>query len=89
MLRYFSVGLVGLSLISASALAQDKAAPNHNVGDPNERICEKMTVVGSRLAVKTVCATRAEWAERKREDRDITEQAQKGRYCSAEGGAQC
>jgi hypothetical protein len=46
------------------------------VSDPNEMVCEQMTVVGSRLAKKRVCATRAEWEAKRREDRSQTEKAQ-------------
>lgn len=45
--------------------------------DPNERICENQSVVGSRLATRRVCATRAEWAERRRLDRDAIDQGQR------------
>ena len=62
---------------AAPAAAQDKkVAPNHNVGDPNERICEKITPVGSRLASKRFCGTRAEWADRKLQDKQALEKAQ-------------
>lgn len=77
MLKRVAVTLIGLSFVSTAGLAQKTVAPNHNVGDPNERICEKLTMVGSRLAVKTVCATRAEWAEKKQQDREAVERAQK------------
>jgi hypothetical protein len=80
---------VGLAMLSTPALAQKSKAPNDNVGDPNERICENITLTGSRLAVKRFCGTRAEWAERRRQDRDVTEQVQKGRHCQSQGGAQC
>src|SRR5438477_8428552 len=30
--------------------------------DPSQRICEDITQVGSRLATKRICATRAEWS---------------------------
>jgi hypothetical protein len=46
--------------------------------DPNEKICEKQTVVGSRLATRRVCATRAEWAEKRRLDREAVDGAQRG-----------
>jgi hypothetical protein len=39
--------------------------------DPNEKICETWQVLGSRLAVRRVCATRAEWADRRLRERDI------------------
>jgi len=44
--------------------------------DPNERICEKQTMLGSRLTTRRVCGTRAEWEEKRRLDRDAIEKAQ-------------
>lgn len=89
MLKRISVGAaLSLSLLAAPVLAQTQpaqapaskkqVAPNHNVGDPNERICENITPIGSRLATKRFCGTRAEWADRKRQDREALEAAQKG-----------
>ena len=84
--RVFIGTVLSISLLSSGTIAQaqDQAsasgkqiAPNHNVGDPNERICEKITLVGSRLATKKFCGTRAEWAERKRQDREALEAAQR------------
>ena len=56
-------------LIGMPASARDRAEPPKSKYDPAEIVCEKITVIGSRLAVKRVCATRAEWAERRRLDR--------------------
>jgi hypothetical protein len=47
--------------------------------DPNRIICEKQEVVGSRLATKRVCMTAAEWADRRRDDRDAINKAQVNR----------
>jgi hypothetical protein len=44
-------------------------------------VCEKVEVLGSRLATKRVCMTRAEWALRRKDDREIVEQAQAQRGC--------
>ena len=44
--------------------------------DPNEWICEKQPVIGTRLTVRSVCGTRAEWEERRRLDRDAIDKAQ-------------
>ena len=52
-------------------------ATNTNVGDPNEKICENITQIGSRIATKRFCGTRAEWADRKRPDREASENAQR------------
>ena len=72
---------IALTLGTPPALAQTETTPNQEVGDANERICGNLTVIGSRLAVKRVCATRAEWAGRKRQDREVTEQAEQ-RHCT-------
>lgn len=73
-----ALALFALAASSAVPAAPQKdLAPNYNVGDPNERICEKLTIVGSRLSVKRVCATRAEWADRIRQDREAIDAAQK------------
>jgi hypothetical protein len=45
-------------------------------GDPNQVICEKQEVTGSRLAVKRVCLTRSQWAERRLQDRQELERVQ-------------
>ena len=54
--------------------------------DPNQKICQVMTPVGSRLATKKVCATRAEWEARKKDDREIVEKVQTQRCMSAADG---
>jgi hypothetical protein len=76
-LRTSLIVLLSVAL-ATPAVAQKKVDPNLNVGDPNERICEKITPVGSRLATKRFCGTRAEWADRRRQDREALEAAQKG-----------
>ena len=51
-------------------------AQGTKVSDPNQKICQVITATGSRLGGKKVCATRAEWEERKKLDREATEKAQ-------------
>jgi hypothetical protein len=63
-----------LSIGSAAPAEQPKAKAPH---DPNEKICETIRPLGSRLATKRVCATRAEWAEQRKQDREETEKAQR------------
>jgi hypothetical protein len=72
----FTTALICSALATPSwsppALAQvTKAAP-----DPNQKVCQVITPVGSRLGGKKICATRAEWEEKKRADREATEKAQ-------------
>ena len=45
--------------------------------DPNQRICEDVTQVGSRIATKRICATRAEWAEKRKQDKETVDDAQR------------
>ena len=68
-----SVALVAGTLAGAPAAA---AEPSKKA-DPNEIVCEKQEVVGSRLAVKKVCLTRAQWAEQRQLDRQAIDKAQK------------
>ena len=54
--------------------------------DPTETVCEKMEILGSRLTTKSVCMTRAEWAQKRRDDKEAVEQAQTQRGCKADTG---
>lgn len=78
-------------LLVAPALAQQTAspaAPTPKAKDPNEVICEKQEVLGSRLAVRRVCMTRAEWAEHKRLQRQTIDKTQVG-ACQPGTGRGC
>ncbi|HET6536362.1 MAG TPA: hypothetical protein VFG41_09280 [Sphingomicrobium sp.] len=44
--------------------------------DPNEVVCEKQMVTGSRLGSKRICMTRTQWAEQRHADRDEVERVQ-------------
>ena len=77
--RLIAAAALGVSLLATPSLAETsgkKVAPNHNLGDPNERICETIIPIGSRVGTKKFCGTRAEWADRKRQDREALERAQ-------------
>ena len=64
-----------VSLLALTFAAAVQAAPETSAaaGDPNEKICESVPTIGSRLAKKRFCATRAEWADRKAQDRKDAE----------------
>jgi invasion protein IalB len=69
------------ALSTVPAAAQQRQAPSNPNGakkilDPNEVVCEKQEVLGSRLATKRVCMTRAEWAELRHQDRQDLERVQ-------------
>ena len=65
---------------AAPAMAQAPAptAPSAQTKalNPNEIICQKQEVVGSRLATRRVCLTRLQWQEQRTMDRQDTERAQ-------------
>ena len=65
-------------MIPAPATSAAGETPTKTVSDPNEKVCENVPQIGSRLSQRRVCATRAEWAERRLEDRKDAEYIQKG-----------
>ena len=60
----------------AQAQQQPQAAP---AVSPNDVICEKQEVTGSRLGHRKVCMTRSQWQEARRQDRAAVEKAQSER----------
>ena len=44
--------------------------------DPNEVICQRQEVLGSRLQKRRVCMTRAQWDDLKLQDRQALDKAQ-------------
>lgn len=71
---------------AAPALAQPAEQNVQRTLDPNEVICEKQSVVGSRLAHRKVCLTRAQWDDARRQDRQEVEKVQTQRGMSGGGG---
>ena len=65
----------GFALVAAPVMA-DEVKPKPSDG-PDQRICESQTIVGTRLAKRRVCGTRAEWEEKRRLDKDAIDQAQR------------
>jgi hypothetical protein len=84
--------LAALSWASAPALADPaKTVPSDKVrppADPNQKICQDITVVGSRLATKRICATRAEWAAKRKDDKDMVDEIQRN-PCILDTNGQC
>lgn len=71
------MALAIVAIVSAEMPALSKPDQSAKKGDPSEIICEKVEVIGSRVASKKVCGTRAEWAEKRKQDRDVVDQAQR------------
>ena len=72
------IALAALFLNSAKAESREPRQPSINKkrADAGDVICERVTVIGSRLAVKKVCMTRLEWQEKKTLDREFIERVQ-------------
>lgn len=77
--------LLTLLFCAAPVIASDHSRAPKDKHDPNKMICEDEEVLGSRLATKRVCMTRAQWAERQRNDRDLTQRSQTG-SCERQAG---
>jgi hypothetical protein len=65
-------------MATVPAFAEDNAS-SKSKRDPNEIVCQKTEVLGSRLATKKVCLTRGEWAERRRLERMEVDRVQTNR----------
>jgi len=70
--------------VAAAQSAQADSSNARPAPDPNQRICETVSQIGSRLSSKKICATRAEWAQRRKQDRESVEEMQRlqGRPCA-------
>ena len=78
-----SVAAALLAATAAPALAQSTATSANQapanaapVNNPNEIVCEKQETTGSRIGARRVCMSRAEWADRKLQDRQELERVQ-------------
>ena len=88
-----SVIVAALSLLVSPAIAIAQTAqqtpqaqqPAARGPDPNEVVCQKVEVTGSRIASKRVCMTRSQWAEQERSDQREIEQVQTQRGCTKNG----
>jgi hypothetical protein len=65
-----------VALTATATYAQQNPPQQKPAPDPNEKICEDVVQTGSRLATKRFCATRSEWEDKKRQDREAVEKAQ-------------
>lgn len=79
MIRHKRNGVI-VAVIAASlatpTFAQQPSSSKRPPPDPNERVCQDIVQIGSRLGAKRFCGTRQEWEDKKRQDREATEKAQ-------------
>ena len=76
-MRAYRTSLAIFAMINFSATVQAAPAPSAKKSDPNEIVCERIETIGTRLATKKVCGTRAEWDEKRRLDREAVDSAQR------------
>ena len=69
-----------------STTAATPAPQAKKTRDPNEIVCQKVAEIGSRLATKRVCMTRAEWAQQQQDSRMATDKVQILRPCGQGSG---
>lgn len=77
---FMHIAAAALALTANAAVADQAATPDQKPKvalDPNQKVCEDEPVLGSRIAKKRICATRAEWAERRKQDRESIESGQR------------
>ena len=80
MMRQVRIAMISAAVAALGTTAAVAANPaSKKQRDPNEVVCEKQQELGSRVAMKRICMTRAEWAERRRLDRSEIEKAQTSR----------
>ena len=82
-----SAAALSLILVTTAAAEDAPSSAKRPPLDPNQKVCETVTEIGSRLAAKKICATRAEWAEKRKQDRDTVDDAQRSAHigCSVVG----
>ncbi len=72
-----TAALIALANYSLAGAALAQSADKSPAARGNDKVCETITVTGSRIGAKRFCGTRAEWEERRRRDREAVEAAQR------------
>ena len=81
MIRASILILLAAAAWPAVAEPPPTSAPKKPALDPNERICEEI-YVGTRVNRHRFCATRAEWIERRRQERQDVDQMEHPLQCA-------
>ena len=79
-----SVSTPAIAQATADTAATSPTLSKAEADRMNEMVCEKQEVVGSRLSVKRICKTRAQWADQKMQDRMEVERVQVQRGMKSE-----
>ena len=76
-MRLHLLAVICLSPLSPAMAQTVPHAPQPSQNSGSERICQDVKLTGSRLAVKRFCGTRAEWADKRMQDRHEVERIQR------------
>ena len=77
MWKFVCLGTIAaVTAVLAHAPGAGQGTKRRAGGDPNAVVCIKESEIGSRLAVRRVCRTRAEWDEYNRQLRMVVEKVQ-------------
>jgi hypothetical protein len=81
MLRRFALVPIATAFVAPAMAEPRPATPPASQSakpapDPNQIVCERQAVIGSRLATERVCHTRAQWADLRIQDRQAIEHVQ-------------
>lgn len=71
-------GVLLTQSLAVAATPHQAPAPPSASSDADEVVCEKQTSIGSRLAKKRKCLTRAQWAQERLTHRQAVEGVQRG-----------
>jgi hypothetical protein len=74
-----AAGLVATAVVANQPPPTSRADSNANQNaalNPNEVVCQRIQVLGSRLSYGRICKTRAQWAVERQADRMDIEKAQ-------------
>ncbi len=80
--KLITVALLSMGVVCASPAFADTnkvtaAGQSAEVGDPDRKICKKITITGTRLGAEKICKSARQWAELQRESREAVQRRQK------------
>ena len=78
-MKGYALAASALALIGTAAAGQVRtmvADRAEGPGDPNQIICVRESITGSRISQQRVCRTRAEWAEFRAQARNTVDRVQ-------------
>ena len=79
--RIFAVAALA-AMVSVPVMAEPPRPTAKKPPGPNDIVCEKQEVIGSRLVSRRVCMTRAQWEDLRNQDRQEIDRAQTKRGMS-------